>query len=126
MTAWIVMGPVNNSPLGVPHVFAGKFNDISRFQVFDPGSQIDIVGDQYRLAGRKAQNKSLVPAAMCVIPKDFYHPSRACNMNVAEMMLERLRNRGVTWNMVGEEVICVGWTEMDEPVDAKSDDDRNG
>jgi len=65
----IVVRPVDEAALIVPHVLALELDLITDAEVLHARRDIDVVHDQYRLARREQHEKPLMPVPLVVIGK---------------------------------------------------------
>ena len=61
------MSPVDYAAFRIPVILAIKLNTVSDFQIFNTSCQIDIVSNEYRLAGTGAENEPLMSASVMVV-----------------------------------------------------------
>lgn len=61
------MSPVDYPAFRIPVILATELNTVPDFQIFNTSCQIDIVSDEYRLAGTGAENELLMSASVMII-----------------------------------------------------------
>jgi len=71
-----MVGPVDHATLVIPFIPARESDFIALTQGVYSWRKINIVSDQYCMAGLKTQNKPLVPGTFVVIGKDLCHDTR--------------------------------------------------
>lgn len=76
------MSPVHHSALPVPFVLAGKLDRRARPQSVDPRREIEVIGDQECLAAGEANDETLVPCALGIIPQHFRDDPVAADLNM--------------------------------------------
>jgi hypothetical protein len=76
----IMMRPVNYAALVVRLILTVEGYRIAVAQGFDPGREINIMGDQQRTARAKLQNESLMPATVIIVRQDTDNLSLASDL----------------------------------------------
>lgn len=79
----ISVGPVDDTTLVVPLILTEKFESITFFNIFDPGSKVNIVGDEYGLIVADAEDDSLMTTPVKVVLQDFFNDSRTFDLKIA-------------------------------------------
>ncbi len=69
------MGPVHHTPPIIPLINTGKLNTVAFIKRIHSRREIDIVRDQYGMAGIQTNDEPLMPAAVKIIRKQSYHLS---------------------------------------------------
>ncbi len=87
--------PVDHSPHRVPFIHPRKFYSVARFQPWHTRRHVDVMRDEHRQAGWQVHDKALMPDAAGIISQDFNHLPRARDVNVAEVMVIRVKDGGV-------------------------------
>ncbi len=77
---WVVMCPVHHASLRVPLVLAIEVDSVVHSDAIDSRSEVDIMGDQQRLPGGQAQNKSLVSRTVVVVGQNPNHGAGTPNL----------------------------------------------
>lgn len=85
----ITMGPMDNPAFTIPFIFTKKFQPISLADIIDPGSEINIVGNQYRLTIADAQDNPLMSAAFEIVLEHFFNYPRSFYLEIAYPVLIR-------------------------------------
>jgi hypothetical protein len=65
--ARIAMRPMNDTPLGVPLIFAAERDGIPYSEGKDSGSEIYVVGDKKSLTGTEFQDKALMARPVVIV-----------------------------------------------------------
>ena len=91
----IEMCPMDRAALLAPLVDAAKRDGVAVAQAGDPWSDVDVVRDEERLPGREPDDEPLVPAALGVVFQDPHDCALALDLQIASVILERLRQDGV-------------------------------
>ena len=82
------MGPVDDTPLGVPLVLTVEADRVSLLEGIDSLGKVNVVGHQQSLPGVQAKNESLVPAAVRVIFQYLRHLPHTFSLQVAGLILK--------------------------------------
>jgi len=61
------MSPVDYPAFSIPVILAIKLDTVPDFQIFDTICQIDVVSNEYRLAGTGAENEPLMSASVMIV-----------------------------------------------------------
>jgi len=61
------MSPVDYPAFSIPVILAIELNSVPDFQIFNTSSQIDIMSNEYRLAGTGAENEPLMSASVMIV-----------------------------------------------------------
>ncbi len=85
----ITVGPMDNPAFIVPFIFTKKFQPISLAYVFDPGGEIYIVGNQYRLTIADAKDNPLMPAPFEIVLEHFFNYPRSLHLKIAHPVFIR-------------------------------------
>ena len=67
----VVVGPVNDTTLRVPHVFTAELHLVASSYPLDAGCDVDVVGDQERHARGQGKDEPLVPRSLVVVCQHF-------------------------------------------------------
>ena len=95
-TLGISMSPVDHPAFGIPVVLAMKLDAVPDFQIFNASCQIDIVGNEYRLAGTGAENEPLMSASVMIVRQDFDDLSIPPDLKIAALVLKRGPQRRIS------------------------------
>jgi hypothetical protein len=85
----ITVGPMDNPAFIIPFIFTKKFQPISLAYVFDPGSEIDIVGNQYRLTLADTQDNPLMSTPFEIVLEHFFNYPRSLDLKIAHPVFIR-------------------------------------
>src|ERR1700749_4713279 len=91
----VVVRPVNDPSLFVPHVFALESYAIAFTQPVNPRCDVYVVSDEYRLARGEANNESLMAISGDIVGQYARHHALALDLHVARPRLERAPDRAV-------------------------------
>lgn len=69
------MGPVHHTPSIIPLIDTGKLNTVAFIERIHSRRKIDIVSNQYGMAGIQANDEPLMSTAVKIIHKQFDHLS---------------------------------------------------
>ena len=88
----IMVGPVNHPTLVIPFILTEEINRISRAEIINSWCQVDIMGNQYRLAGREIEYETLVPGTLFIIFQYRFHRTTTFHLQIADTILIRVSN----------------------------------
>ncbi len=84
-TAGVFVGPVYHAALVVPFIFPIEPNHVALSQGIDPGSEINIVGDQYHVTTVNLHQKTLMSAAYVIVGEQFDDLAESGNLDIAPL-----------------------------------------
>lgn len=88
----IVMGPVDDPAFVVPFILAVKRDCISNTQVLDAWREIDVVGNENRLALRDLNYKPLMPDTFVIILQDLNDLPSGFDLKIRLLLRVRVLN----------------------------------
>ena len=88
----IVMRAVNHAALFVPLVHPVEGYRITGRKRAESGGNVDIVGEQEGLPGRKAQDEPLMATTLVVVRQDPFDDAFSRHLDAAALILERVRD----------------------------------
>jgi len=82
------MGPMNDSPFGIPFVHSSKLHLVALSQVRYSRRDIDVVGNEQRLPGIQLQDETLMPASFAVVREYFLDSTPAFDLKIPGVLFE--------------------------------------
>jgi len=83
------MRPMHHATSVVPFVFASEIDGVADGQILNSRGQVDVVGEEQRLTGRKLHDESLVTATLIVVRENPRDHSASFDDKISASFRER-------------------------------------